>query len=87
MLSTEHSENRIIAGFENEVGLGMPQSSIQQTYNRQIIYMIRIEMTHNQLHMVCALGILAGLVIDEHWTRALQLWSRFHTAQNTPLMC
>ena len=38
-------------------------------------------MTHSQLHMVCAFGILAALVFVERWTGALQVRSRFRTAQ------
>ena len=54
----EHSENKIIAYFENEVGSGMLQSSVQQTYNLQIVQRIRTETTNYQLHMVYAFGVL-----------------------------
>ena len=77
----EHSENKISTCFENEVGPGMLQSSIQQTYNLQIIQRIRTEMTHNQLHMVCAFGILAALVFVKRWTGAFQVRSRFQTTR------
>ena len=39
----------------------MLQSSVQQTYNLQIIHRIKTETTHDQVHMVCAFGILAFL--------------------------
>ena len=59
----------------------MLQSSIEQIYNLQIIHRIRTEAIHNQLHMVSAFGVLAVLVFTERWTGALQVRSRFQTAQ------
>ena len=59
----------------------MLQSSVEQTYNLQIIHRIRTKTTHNQSHMVCAFGILAALLFVEHWTGALKVRSRFQTVQ------
>ena len=77
----EHSENKIITRFENEVGPGILQSSVQQTYNLQIIHKIRTEITYNQLYKICAFGILAAVEFVECWAGALQVWSRFQTAK------
>ena len=62
--------------FESEVGPRMLQASVQVIYNLQFIHRIRTETTHNQLHMVCGVGILAALVCIERWTGALQARSR-----------
>ena len=37
-------------------------------YNLQIIHRIGTETTNNQLHMICAFGILAAIVFVERWT-------------------
>ena len=76
----EHSENKIYTCFENEVGPEMLQSSVQEAYILQIIHRIRTETTHNQLHMVCAFGILAARGF-EPGTRALHVNFRFQVAQ------
>ena len=57
----EHSENKIITCFENEIGPGMLQPRVQLTYSLQIIHK-KDRYDTNQLHMVCAFGILAALV-------------------------
>ena len=77
----EHSENKIITHFENEVGPGVLWSSNQQTYNLQKFRTTRTESTYNQLHVVCAFGILAALMFVECWTGALGVQSRFQTSQ------
>ena len=76
----EHSENRIIKSFGNEIGPEVLQSSIQQTYSLQKFHATQTVSTHNQLYVVCAFGILAALVFMERWTGALQVRSRFQTS-------
>ena len=49
ILLQEHSENRIITCFENEVGPGTIQSSVQYVSNQEMIHRIRIEMIQKQL--------------------------------------
>ena len=44
----EHSENKIIRHFENEVGPVVLRSSIQQTYNLQKFHTTRTKSTHDQ---------------------------------------
>ena len=43
----------------------MLQSSVQQTYNLQIIHRIRTETTYNELLKVCAFDILAAIMFAE----------------------
>ena len=59
----------------------MLQSSVQQTYNLQMIHRVRRDTTLHKLHMVFAFDILAALLFVEHWTGALQVRSRFQKAQ------
>ena len=61
----EHSENRIITYFENEVGPAVFQSSVQQTYYLQKFHRIMTESIHNQLHLVSAFGILPACMYVE----------------------
>ena len=76
----EHSENKTITHFENEVGPGVLWSSNQQTFNLQN-FAQHGQNRHNQLHVVCAFGILAALVFVERWTGALGVQSRYQTSQ------
>ena len=58
----ENSENKVITYFQNEDEPGVLQFSVRQTYKLQKFHTIRTESKHYQLHVVCALGILAPLV-------------------------
>ena len=78
--ATEQFKNKSMTSFQNEVGPGILQSGVQQTYNLLIIHRIRTKTTYNLLHMVCAFGILAALGFLERWAGALQVQSRFQTA-------
>ena len=49
---------------ENEVRPGVLQSSPQQSYDLPKFHSARTESTHNQLHVVCAFGILAALMFN-----------------------
>ena len=42
-----HSEDKIIEYFENEVGSGVPESSVQETYTLQKTLIGRTELAHN----------------------------------------
>ena len=81
MLSIEHSENKIVMYFENEVGPGVLQSSVQQTCNLQKFHITRAESTNKQFIVVCASDILPALVFLECQTKALQARSHSQTAQ------
>ena len=62
--SVEHSENRNITYFENEVGPGVLQFNIQQIYNLQICTQRgQNRHAHSQLHI-----ILPAPVFVERWT-------------------
>ena len=76
----EHSEKKIVTYFESKAGLGVLQSSPQQTHNLQNFHTKRTESTHNMLLVVCACDILAVLTFVERWTVALPVRSRFQTA-------
>ena len=73
LIEIEHSHNNVIMYFENEVGPGVFQLSVLQTYNLQNLHTTRTESTHIQLHVVCALGIPKMLVFIECWNESLQV--------------
>ena len=77
----QHSENKIITRFENEVGTGVLQSNIKKTYNLQNFHTKRRESTRNQLHVVYAFGIPAAVMFVKRWTGAFQVRSRFQPSQ------
>ena len=55
----EHSENNIITYFENEVGHGVLQSSVQQTCHLQKFPTTKTESTHNRILVTCFFSIFA----------------------------
>ena len=75
----EHSENKIITYFENEVGPAVLPSSAQRTYTQN--HTERIESIHNYLHVLHTFGILAVHLSFIRWAGALQVQSRFQTVK------
>ena len=67
--------------MKTRLNLGLLQYSPQQSYNLQKFHTARTKSIHNQLHVACTLGTLAALVFVECKTKALQVRSRFQTAQ------
>ena len=76
----EHSENKVNAYFENEVGPGMLQSSIKETFILKEIQTTRIESiatnTCSQWPKTADLSILAA-----RWTGEIRVQPRFLTAK------
>ena len=76
----EHSENKIITNFENEVGPRVLQFIIQQASpcknSRQ-----KTELKHTQKPSSCTFDILEAGMYIEHWTGTLQVQSRFQRTQ------
>ena len=73
----ELPKNEVIMCFKTEVGPGVLQSSVQQTYN----FIQPGQDRHNQLHATCAFSIPPTVVFPEPWSAALQVQSRFQRAQ------
>ena len=64
----DHSKNKIITYFENEVGLVVSQSSVQQTPRTlQEFSTTRTESRHRQWPTVYAFGILAARMFVGSW--------------------
>ena len=67
--------------FENKVGPGKLQFSLQETYNRPVKISHNMDkIDKNELQLVCAIRILPPLVFVECWIGELQVRSRFQTA-------
>ena len=77
----EHSENKTITYCESEVGPEVFQSVVQQTYALPKFLTGGVESTRNLWQIFCVFEYLAALELVECWNRALQVRSRFYTAQ------
>ena len=68
--SIEHSENKIIRCFRNEVGPGVLHSNVQKTCTLQEFHTKITESRNNQWLM---LGSFEVVIFIESWTGALQV--------------
>ena len=77
----EHSENRIISYAENKVGFRMIQSRFDTQAPCKNSRKKRTESRKSQGPRHCACDIFAACMFVASWTGALQIGSRFGTAQ------
>ena len=80
----EHSENRITfqsGMFENEIGLGVLQSSVQQA---RVLLEYQMQEPHatDYMHVdsVCVVRNFADYMFVDYWTKAPQVQPRFRNA-------
>ena len=80
--SIEHSKNKIIRCFSEEVGPGVLHSNVQETRTLHEFHTERTELRSSQWLMLCAFSIFAAFVFTERSTGALQVRSSFSGSPN-----
>ena len=69
----EHSENKSITYFENEVEPGVVQSSVERTCTQEEFHIKLTESKCNHWPTLFAFGILAAVVFVERGSGAFQV--------------